>query len=248
MNSRRKVTIHTDGYCEPNPGRGGYGIVLVHGEVRKELHGGFLLTTNNRMELIAVILALEALKFPCEVELFSDSRYVVDILCAGRLAQWHQRRLARAEATDTSYKNSDLWERMIPLVERHSVTAHWVRGHASDAENERCDALALQGASLPDLPEDTGYIPTSSAKPASWHGSAREKKAEKVKVTAEGQPCRKCHTPVVKQTPRKKAPGKTTYSYAYYFFCPSCRAMYFVDEARVYPGGAGNDSTGSAPV
>jgi len=136
------VTIFTDGGCEPNPGRGGYGALLVaKNGVRREVFGGFLLTTNNRMEMYAAIAALEALKKPCAVDLYSDSKYLVDTMTLG----WKKK------------KNKDLWARLDDLCRKHKVSFHWVRGHAGHPENELCDQLAEKGLRLPSLPEDSGY-------------------------------------------------------------------------------------------
>ena len=136
----RKVTIYTDGACSGNPGPGGYGTVMLHGEHRRELSGGEPQTTNNRMEIMAVIVGLEALKQPCEVELYSDSRYVVDAIEKGWVTRWRQNNWMRNKKE--AALNVDLWERMLPLLDTHNVTFHWVKGHAGHLENERCDELA----------------------------------------------------------------------------------------------------------
>ena len=136
----RKVTIYTDGACSGNPGPGGYGTVLIHGEHRKELSGGEAQTTNNRMEIMAAIVGLEALKQPCEVALYSDSRYVVDAIEKGWVTRWKQNNWMRNKKE--AALNVDLWERMLPLLDTHNVTFHWVKGHAGHPENERCDELA----------------------------------------------------------------------------------------------------------
>jgi len=136
----KNVTIYTDGACSGNPGPGGYGVVLIHGTHRKELSGGENETTNNRMEMMGVIIGLEALKQPCEVALFSDSRYVVDATSKGWVTRWKNNNWMRNKKDPAL--NVDLWERMLPLLEKHSVTFHWVKGHVGHPENERCDQLA----------------------------------------------------------------------------------------------------------
>jgi len=136
----RKVTIYTDGACSGNPGPGGYGTVLIHGEHRKELSGGEAQTTNNRMEMMAVIVGLEALNLPCEVDLYSDSRYVVDAIEKGWVTRWKANNWMRNKKE--AALNVDLWERLLPLLTTHKVTFHWVKGHAGHPENERCDELA----------------------------------------------------------------------------------------------------------
>ena len=137
----KKVTIYTDGACRGNPGPGGYGVILEYGSARKELSGGEPLTTNNRMELMAAIEGLSALREPCEVTLYSDSRYLVDSVTLGWAAGWRASGWKRGKA-----KNPDLWERLLSLLDVHKVTFVWVRGHNGHAENERCDVLATTAA------------------------------------------------------------------------------------------------------
>ena len=136
----KHVDIYTDGACRGNPGKGGWGAVLVFGGVEKELSGGERETTNNRMELTAVIAALEALKEPCEVTLTSDSKYVVDAVTLGWATSWRAKGWRRADRSPAL--NVDLWERLLALLEVHTVTFVWVRGHNGHPYNERCDALA----------------------------------------------------------------------------------------------------------
>lgn len=150
-----KVTIYTDGSSLGNPGRGGYGVVLLSPPYRKELSAGFRMTTNNRMELLAVCVALEALKFEgTEVTLYSDSRYVVDAVEKGWLFGWEKKGFAKA-------KNPDLWMRFLRIYRRHRVKFVWVKGHASTVENNRCDELAVAAAHGTNLLEDAGYEGTS---------------------------------------------------------------------------------------
>lgn len=137
----KTVTIYTDGACSGNPGPGGWGAILMYGAFRKELSGGEARTTNNRMELTAVITALEALKEPCEVELWSDSKYVIDALEKGWAKGWKARGWVKADKKPAL--NPDLWERLLALCERHTVRLHWVKGHASNPYNNRCDELAV---------------------------------------------------------------------------------------------------------
>lgn len=137
----KNVTIYTDGACSGNPGPGGWGVVLQAGENKKELCGGEAATTNNRMELTAVIEGLSALKYPCEVALVTDSKYVADAIQKGWLNSWRTNGWKKANGKPTL--NIDLWERLLPLLEQHRVTIHWVKGHAGHPENERCDTLAV---------------------------------------------------------------------------------------------------------
>jgi len=136
----KKVIVYTDGACSGNPGPGGYGAVLLCDTRRKELSGNEPKTTNNRMEMMGAIIALETLKFACEVEVYSDSRYLVDAVEQGWVARWKAngwKRNKRAPAL-----NVDLWERLLSLLEKHKVRFYWVKGHAGHSENERCDLLA----------------------------------------------------------------------------------------------------------
>ncbi|MBR2073082.1 MAG: ribonuclease HI [Alistipes sp.] len=147
------VTIYTDGAAQGNPGRGGYGVVLLSGPHRKELSAGYRLTTNNRMELMGVCVALEALKYDgTEVTLYSDSKYVVDAVNQRWVFGWERKDFA-------GKKNPDLWMRFLRVYRRHKVRFVWVKGHASTAENNRCDELAVAAANSGNLFEDTGYTP-----------------------------------------------------------------------------------------
>jgi len=153
--ARPHVVIHTDGGCAPNSGQGGYGVVLVHPKKRAEFSGGFRLTTNNRMEILAAIVALEKLKRPCRLTLFSDSKYLVDAMTKGWAAAWKRRNGWRTKTERAA--NFDLWERLLPLCDKHRVAFRWVRGHAGNVENERCDELAMIALRKPHLSVDEGY-------------------------------------------------------------------------------------------
>ena len=137
-----RVLIYTDGACSGNPGPGGYGVVLQYGNHRKELSGGEPATTNNRMEIMGVIKGLETLKEPCEVAIYSDSRYVVDAIEKGWAVRWRQNNWMRNKKEPAL--NPDLWETLLVLLQKHKVTFHWVKGHAGHLENERCDELARE--------------------------------------------------------------------------------------------------------
>jgi ribonuclease HI len=150
-----KVTIHTDGGAIGNPGPGGYGVVLRFGKHRKELSGGYRMTTNNRMELMACIKALEALKKSCPATLYSDSRYVVEGITKGWAERWRRHNWQRANGEIA--ENIDLWARLLALYEEHDVAFRWVKGHAGRPDNERADQLASQAAQQEDLPPDEAY-------------------------------------------------------------------------------------------
>ena len=137
----KTVTIYTDGACSGNPGPGGWGAILMYGLHRKEMSGGEGQTTNNRMELTGVITALEALKEPCAVELYSDSRYVIDGLDKGWARSWQKRGWIKADKKPAL--NPDLWEKLLALTDRHEIRCHWVKGHAENERNNRCDQMAV---------------------------------------------------------------------------------------------------------
>jgi ribonuclease HI len=153
---RPHVDVYTDGACIHNPGPGGYGVVLVSGEHRKELSGGFRLTTNNRMELTAAIEGLRALRHPSQVTLHSDSQYLVNSMNNGSVRKWQANGWRKPKGKGPVL-NPDLWEQLLQLCDEHEVEFVWLRGHAGDKENERCDELAMQAAVRDDLPADEGY-------------------------------------------------------------------------------------------
>ncbi len=137
----KRVQIYTDGACSGNPGPGGWGALLLYGPHKKELSGGEANTTNNRMELMAVIQALALLKEPCQVDLWSDSRYVIDGLSKGWAKGWQKRGWVKSDKKPAL--NPDLWGRLLELTEQHDMCYHWVKGHAENPYNNRCDALAV---------------------------------------------------------------------------------------------------------
>ncbi len=137
----KHVEIYTDGACSGNPGPGGFGAILVYNGREKELSGGEAQTTNNRMELLAVITALEALKEPCSVTLTTDSKYVSDGITQGWAESWRARGWRKADGK--AAMNPELWDRLLNLLDTHSVELVWVKGHAGHPYNERCDALAV---------------------------------------------------------------------------------------------------------
>src|SRR5688500_9442406 len=211
------VEIYTDGGCEPNPGQGGYGVVLLHPRKRAESSGGFRKTTNNRMEIYAAIAGLEMLKPPCKVTVYSDSQYLVKAMMEGWVAAWKKKDWWRTNTERA--ENVDLWKRLDDLCQLHEVEFRWVKGHAGNVENECCDRLSMAALRQPNLPVDEGY----ENKP--------ETEARRPDLR-EGEPCRKCSTPVIKQMPRKKA--KHDFYYEYYLMCPNpkCNTTFTVEEAK----------------
>lgn len=151
----KKVDLYTDGACRGNPGRGGFGAILVYGRHEREISGGEALTTNNRMELRAAIEGLRALKEPCEVTLYSDSKYLVDAFTLGWVEDWERQNYRRGRASEV--KNPDLWEELVALCRVHTVSFVWVKGHNGHEYNERCDRLATAYAdSLSEAEENGG--------------------------------------------------------------------------------------------
>lgn len=155
MSESKSVTIYTDGACRGNPGPGGYGVILIYGAARKELSAGYRWTTNNRMELLALIVALQALKKPCRADIFSDSQYVLGAYTKKWIAKW------KANGWQTSARqpvqNQDLWLQLDQALKSHEPTFHWVKGHAANPLNNRCDELATTAARRASLLVDEAY-------------------------------------------------------------------------------------------
>jgi ribonuclease HI len=162
----KHVIIYTDGACIGNPGHGGYGTVLMHGGKRRELSGGFRLTTNNRMELLAVISGLRLLRFRCDVTVYRDSQYVVRGITEGWAERWKRRGWMKNKYEPAI--NADLWAELLTLCADHDVRFEWVRGHAGNIENERCDELSVKAATG-DLAEDIGYVGKKERAAAAAH-------------------------------------------------------------------------------
>jgi ribonuclease HI len=155
VTQKKRIHAFTDGSCIGNPGPGGWAAILRFNHVEKVLTDGYARTTNNRMEVMAALFALSALREPCKVELFTDSRYLCDAVEKRWLASW--RKNGWKTAAKKPVKNRDLWERLIPLLEKHAVSFHWLEGHAGHPLNERADVLAKEAASAPSLQPDAGF-------------------------------------------------------------------------------------------
>ncbi|MFI3230043.1 MAG: ribonuclease HI [bacterium] len=158
MEMEMEIEIYTDGACSFNPGPGGYGVVMLYGEHRKELSQGYKLTTNNRMELLAIIVGLENLKRPSSLTLYSDSKYVIDSVEKGWVYKWQKNNWKRNK--NEMAVNIDLWERLLPLLEKNDVKFVWVKGHADNKENNRCDYLArmaIKDKDKSELLDDVNY-------------------------------------------------------------------------------------------
>jgi len=149
---QKKITIYTDGAASGNPGPGGLGVVMIYGNLRKEISEGYRLTTNNRMELLAVIRGLEAIKWDnAEVIVYTDSKYVSEAINQSWLFGWEKKDFKNK-------KNPDLWKKFLPIYRKHKVEFKWVKGHAGNVENNRCDELAVEASRGNDLPVDVGYV------------------------------------------------------------------------------------------
>jgi len=214
-----KIELYTDGGADPNPGVGGLGVVLKYKEHRKEIFRGYELTTNNRMEILAVIVGLEELKKKSKVEVYSDSKYVVDSVNLEWIFKWKNNNWFKHKG---KAENIDLWERLIILLDKHNVKFNWVKGHNGHLENERCDELATLGTKLPNKLVDKEYL------------KRLERGEDYGKVKMEGDVCKKCGTSVIKRIPKKrKIKKKNKYYYKFYLVCPNCENIYMVESAKV---------------
>lgn len=151
---KKCVEIYTDGACSGNPGKGGFGTILKYKDTEREISRGYNHTTNNRMELLAVIEGLKLLKYPCSVKLYSDSKYVVDSLSRGWVYSWMKNGWRKKDGKPA--QNSDLWKTLIPLLSQHEVEFVWVKGHSNNEYNERCDKLAVAAYNKDNLIDDPG--------------------------------------------------------------------------------------------
>ena len=157
----KHITIYTDGACSGNPGPGGYGVIVAYGQQRRELSAGYRRTTNNRMEMMAAIAGLKALKPGCRVTVYTDSLYVAQGITQGWAAKWRANNWQRNKKEKAV--NPDLWAELLDLCDLHEIKFEWVKGHAGHPENERCDQLAVSASQAKDLPADEVYERLSSA-------------------------------------------------------------------------------------
>lgn len=209
-----EISLFSDGGADPNPGKGGFGIILDYKGRRKEFCQGYKLTTNNRMEIMGVIYGLKKLKKKAIVQVFTDSKYLVDAITLGWAQKWKANNWFRNNKTKAS--NYDLWDELLSLIDnQESVTFNWIKGHNGHPDNERCDALATFAINGDNLIEDEGYGLKTL-----------------FKIENEGDKCRKCGVAVVKRIPKKRNNGKA-YSYKYYLYCPGCKSMYMVEKAKI---------------
>jgi ribonuclease HI len=236
-----EIDLYSDGGAEPNPGKGGFGVIMSYKGAKKEFSQGYRLTTNNRMELMGVIYGLERLKTKSIVNVYCDSRYVIDGITKGWAAKWKSNNWYRTKTEKAI--NYDLWDRLLVLISaQQEVKFNWIRGHYGHPENERCDELAMMALSSEYLIDDTVYeenlfndtgyeINEFITNPTDISGFHNRKANSKVK--GDGDPCRKCGTAVIFKPSKKRdlKPGQTYY-FEYYFLCPKCKTIYFVEAAK----------------
>lgn len=217
--STPNIELFSDGSADPNPGTGGYGIILRYNGRSKEFSCGFSLTTNNRMEIMGIVCGLEKLKTKSNVQVYTDSSYVVNAVRNKWIETWI--RNGWKTTTGAPVQNVDLWKRLYEMLEKHNVIFNWIKGHAGHPENERCDLLAKNSyENSENLCVDEGYEP-------------REKAPQK--ILKEGDLCRKCLTPVIKkETSNKSLKKDRAYHFEYYLLCPNCKTMYMVEDAKVF--------------
>lgn len=237
-----KVELYSDGWANPNPGPGGYGIILRCQWVQKEFMQGYTLTTNNRMELTGVITGLSKLTKKSKVDIYTDSQYTINWIQKGWAKKWKENNWMRTKSEKAV--NSDLWEKLLNVVEKHEVTFHWVKGHNWHEQNERCDELATLAMGQANLIEDSGFDPSKKDLEKLNNQTKIPENTEKIikvlgkwdpslKVEKDWDPCKKCLTPVEKRVPKhnKKTLQKKFY-YKYYFTCPNCKTNYMTNEAK----------------
>jgi ribonuclease HI len=236
-----EINLYSDGGAEPNPGKGGFGVIMSYKGIKKEFSQGFRLTTNNRMELMGVIHGLEQLKTKSIVNVYSDSRYVVDGITKGWAEKWKSNNWYRTKNERAT--NFDLWSRLLILISnQQEVNFNWIRGHVGHPENERCDELADIALNSEFLIEDTVYeenlynetgLEFNPSISNLAETPAFQNRKDNFKIKHAGDPCRKCGNAVIFRPSKKKVlkPGQTYY-FEYYYLCPKCRTVYFVEEAK----------------
>ncbi|HMN12936.1 MAG TPA: ribonuclease HI [Bellilinea sp.] len=227
--------IFTDGACLGNPGPGGWAALIRIGGKQKKLKGGFAKTTNNRMELTAAICGLEGLPSSVtSVDLYSDSRYLVEAMVQGWVENWKSKRWMKSAGKPVP--NADLWKRLLSAEAGKKVTWHWVKGHAGHPENELVDRISQELAASSPTAIDPGYAAEDLTETLPLDFSSVDDPLPSRKgggpVDQVGDPCRKCGTPVIKKNPKRSVKPEQTYYYEYYFLCPSCGTMYLTDKAK----------------
>ncbi len=224
----KKIQIYSDWWARPNPWSWGYWVILKYQNKQIELSGFEKNTTNNAMELTWVIIWLEKLKEVCDVEIFTDSSYVVNWIEKWWAKKWRANNWMRNKKDKAV--NFELWEKLLNLTEKHKVRLFWVKGHAWHKENERCDELATNEI-LKNSQKKTPLNPLLSKEGKeveNFRGGVKNKKIEKV-----WDKCKKCWTSVEKKIPKIKNTKNKNYYYKYFLFCKNCKTNYFIEEAKI---------------
>ena len=227
-----QIELYSDGGAEPNPGIGGYGVILSYKGYKKEFSQGYKRSTNNRMELLGVITGLEQLKTKSEVQVYTDSKYVVDGIEKGWAERWKANNWYRTK--NEMAENIDLWERLLDLLSIHIVKFNWIKGHSGHTENERCDAMVNLAINSNYLLDDLGFSDKANNQlMGSSDITTGTNWKTKAKIKNAGDLCRKCNTPVEKRIPKNKKikPGQVYY-FEYHLYCPECGTVYMVEEAK----------------
>ncbi len=230
-----EVEIYSDGWSKPNPGRWGYWVILHYKWIKKEFSQWYKLTTNNRMELTWVITWLQKLLTRARVKIYTDSQYTINWIEKWWAKRWKKNNWYRNKSEKAI--NHDLWDILLDLVEKHNVKFYWVKGHNWHIENERCDELATLSMKKDNLLDDINYVNSTKDTEVLTSNNVVINKIidKKIKITKPWDLCKKCNTPVGKKQPKHtKKPKPWSYYYEYYLLCPSCKTMYFLDEAKVY--------------
>lgn len=229
-----RVEIYTDGACIGNPGPGGWAALIRSARREKLISGGYQLTTNNRMELTAVIKALGEVPDDTQlIDLYSDSRYVVEAIEQGWADSWAAKKWKKS--ANKPVPNADLWKKLLALLALKPVNWHWVKGHAGHPENERVDQAAQREAALNPQEIDTGYIEENEpllSLPLFSGPEVTSLAQGRGAVKKAGDVCRRCGEKVEKRVPKRKVNPNQYYYYAYYFQCPGCKTIYYTEDAK----------------
>ncbi len=223
------VDIYSDGWANPNPGPGGYGVIMKSGKYQKSFSQGYKRTTNNRMELMGAIIGFSKLKTQSKVTLHTDSQYTINGLQKWWAKKWQKNNWFRSSGKKAV--NYDLWEKLLSLIEKHEVSYNWVKGHSGHRENEFCDELATLAMQRNDLLLDEGFMEIPETAKAKKSFLSQETPLDEFETI--GINCKKCNNPLIKRYPKhtKKTLTKT-YFYEYYHHCPSCKRNYMLKEAK----------------
>lgn len=231
-NSLPHVQIYSDWWANPNPGPGGYGVIMCFMDIRKEFSQWYTETTNNRMELTGVITGLQKLNKKSRVDIYTDSQYTINGISKGWAEKWEANNWMRTKSEKAV--NHDLWAILLPLTKQHEVTFHWVKGHNGHIENERCDELATLAIESQEYIKDDWYEPKEvKQNTVQQKLNVNSKKTETSEENLTWELCRKCNNRLEKKVPKHtKKTLEKKYFYAYYHHCPACKTNYMLEEAK----------------